>query len=179
MIVYFIRHTTPDIEKGICYGQADIEVSNDFEDESDFLIKKLAYVDTDVVISSPLKRCTQLARKINPKFSTNETIKELNFGDWELVAWNDIPESETMPWMNDFVNVSVPNGESYLDLYKRIIDFYEQLNTNNTLVVTHAGVIRSILAYITKTDLKDSFDFKIPYGTIVKIDTETNEYNIL
>ena len=179
MIVYFIRHTTPDIEKGICYGQANIDVSDDFKNEFDFLFKKIQFINSDTVISSPLLRCTQLAGKINKKFTTNQLLKELDFGDWELKPWNSIPTSEIDPWMSDFVHTPVPNGESYLDLYLRSISFYESIKKNNTIVVTHAGVIRSVLTHITKTNLENSFDFKIPYGTIVKIDTETNEYHIL
>ncbi|MGY5352651.1 alpha-ribazole phosphatase family protein [Wenyingzhuangia sp. IMCC45533] len=179
MIVYLIRHTTPNIEKGICYGQADIDVADNFEDESNFILNKLKYVDTETVISSPLLRCVTLAKKINSTFHTNTNIKELDFGDWELMPWNDIPTTEIDPWMIDFVNTPVTNGESYMDLYQRSIDFYKTISNNNSIIVTHAGVIRSILAHITNTALKDSFDFKIPYSTIVKIDTETNEYNLL
>jgi len=179
MILYFIRHTTPNIEKGICYGQADIDVSDDFENEFDFLYHKIKSIQTDTVISSPLQRCTKLASKINKNFTSNTLLKELNFGKWELVPWNKIPATEIDPWMADFVNTPVPNGESYVDLYLRVLSFYQNIKENNTIVVTHAGVIRSVLAHITQTDLKDSFDFKIPYGTIVKIDTNTNEYKIL
>ncbi|NJB83945.1 alpha-ribazole phosphatase family protein [Wenyingzhuangia aestuarii] len=179
MIVYFIRHTTPNIERGICYGQSDIDVADNFEDEANFLLSKLQYVDTDIVISSPLQRCTKLASKLNTTYKTSKDLMELDFGDWELREWNTIPDEETSPWMNDFVTVPVPNGESYLDLFARAIDAYKNIQNNNTIVVTHSGIIRSVLSHITNTDLNDSFDFKIPYGTIVKIDTESNEYNIL
>ncbi len=179
MIIYLLRHTTPYIEKGICYGQADIDVADNFEDEANFVLEKITSVHPNMVISSPLQRCKKLAHKINPSFQTNAAIKELNFGDWELVPWNDIPLEEINPWMEDFVNIPVTNGESYIDLYHRSVDFYKNLTENNTLIVTHAGVMRSILAYITQTDLKDSFDFKIPYSTVIKINTTTNEYSIL
>ncbi|ANW96689.1 hypothetical protein AXE80_10580 [Wenyingzhuangia fucanilytica] len=179
MILYLIRHTTPDIEKGICYGQANIPLPDNFNDEVDFLLSKLKNHPIQHVISSPLLRCTQLANKINPNFSTDENLKEIDFGDWELMDWNKIPQEEIDPWMKDFVNVAVPNGESYMDLYLRTISVYQQIKNDYTAIVTHAGVIRSILAHITQTDLQDSFDFKIPYGTIVKIDTQTNQYQIL
>lgn len=179
MIVYFVRHTTPDIDKGVCYGQADIDVAENFNDEADFLLNKLQHIKNITVISSPLKRCTKLASKLTPQYITSNELMELNFGDWELKKWNNIPEKETAPWMNDFVTVSVPNGESYLDLFARAIKFYKNIQKNNTIVVTHSGVIRSVLSHITNTNLNDSFDFKIPYGTIVKIDTTTNEYTIL
>lgn len=179
MIVYLIRHTTPDIDKGICYGQANIPLSETFEEEASFLLSKLKNIQIDDVISSPLQRCTELAAKINVDYSTNNNLKELDFGDWELTDWNKIPQEEIDPWMSDFVNVPVPNGESYIDLYTRVLPVYKNIKKNNTAIVAHAGVLRSILAHITKTDLQDSFDFKIPYGTIIKINTITNEYQIL
>ena len=30
MEIYLVRHTTPDVAKGICYGQADIDVTATF-----------------------------------------------------------------------------------------------------------------------------------------------------
>ncbi|MDO3693367.1 alpha-ribazole phosphatase [Wenyingzhuangia sp. chi5] len=179
MNLYLIRHTTPDIDKGICYGQANIPLSDSFEEESDFLISKLKNINIQQVISSPLQRCTNLAAKIKTDFTIDDNLKELDFGDWELMDWNKIPQQEIDPWMKDFVHVPVPNGESYMDLYLRVLSVYQNIKKDKTALVTHAGVIRSILAHITKTDLTDSFDFKIPYGTIVQIDTETNQYQIL
>ena len=179
MILYLIRHTTPDIDRGICYGQSNMGLSDSFEEEASFLLSKLAQFPVKNVLSSPLLRCTLLAEKINTKYTTNPSLKELDFGEWELVDWNKIPQTEIDPWMQDFVNVAVPNGESYIDLYTRVISIYKTITENHTAIVTHAGVIRSILAYITKTKLEDSFDFKIPYGTIVQVDTETHDYQII
>jgi alpha-ribazole phosphatase len=76
------------------------------------------------------------------------------------------------PWMQDFVNVKVPKGESYTDLSKRVLDFFHEiksLNQKQTIIVSHGGPIRSLLAYLTNTELKDSFDIKIIYGQISKI----------
>ena len=179
MIVYFIRHTTPDIEKGICYGQSDIGLTSTFEDESDFLLSKIKDVEKHTVISSPLKRCLKLAYKISLDAVTNPYLMELNFGDWELKPWNDIPQKEQDLWMTDFVKVPATNGESYQELYDRVLHFYRSIEEHNTIVITHAGVIRSILAHATKTKLENSFEFKIPYGTIVKLNMETHEYEIL
>ena len=33
MEIYLIRHTTPLIEKGICYGQTDLDITESFEEE--------------------------------------------------------------------------------------------------------------------------------------------------
>lgn len=179
MTLFLIRHTTPDIDKGICYGQANIPLSDTFNDEAAFLLQKLKDIKIENVLSSPLQRCTQLAYKISNNVTTNNNLKELDFGDWELTDWNKIPQEQIDPWMHDYVNVPVPNGESYMELYTRVLSVYKNINKNNTAIVAHAGVLRSILAYITKTSLKNSFDFKIPYGTIIKINTKNNEYQII
>lgn len=179
MNIYFIRHTTPDIKKGICYGQSDIGVTNEFEEESDFLLSKIKDIPKYTVISSPLKRCLKLAYKISLDATTNPYLKELNFGDWELKLWDEIPKEQLDPWMEDYVRKSPTNGESYQELYDRVVHFYRSIELENTIVVTHAGVIRSMLAHITKTSLKNSFDFKIPYGAVIRINAETHEYEIL
>ena len=42
------------------------------------------------------------------------------------------------------------------------------------IIVAHAGVIRTLLSYINNVDLKDSFQFKIGYGEVLK--SSINEF---
>jgi alpha-ribazole phosphatase len=72
--------------------------------------------------------------------------------------------------MNDYLKFSSPGGESYNDLYNRVKTFITDRNiTGNTLIITHAGVIRAFLAILTNIDSKKTFDLDIKYGEIVKI----------
>ena len=32
--IYLIRHTTPEVEKGVCYGQTDLNLKNTFPQEA-------------------------------------------------------------------------------------------------------------------------------------------------
>ena len=157
MEIYLIRHTTPKIEKGICYGQSDIELAHSFEEEAQKVLNQLPQ-QFDVVYSSPLKRCNQLATLINPNYIADPRLKELNFGDWELKKWEDIPSNKITPWYDDWVNVPNKNGESCFQLVERMKSFLdEQSNLNRVAIVTHSGLIRSALVYLNNTDLKDSF----------------------
>jgi alpha-ribazole phosphatase len=172
-MIYLIRHTKPLIEKGICYGQTDLDLYNTFEQEAE-AIKKVLPKNISKVYSSPLQRCSRLANYLfdDRLIEHHHTIKEINCGDWEMIAYNDIPEELINPWMEDFVNVGIPNGESYLDLYHRVVNqFNEWVNTTEPIaIVTHGGPIRSMLSYITNTPLKDSFTaFTIHYGATVEI----------
>ena len=99
---------------------------------------------------------------------------EMNFGDWELKSWDAIPQEVLNPWMEDFVNVNVPNGESFVDLNERVIDFLENEISKQTekplIVVAHAGVIRSVLCKINNLPLQEAFKSKLDFGAVVKIE---------
>ena len=183
MEIYVIRHTTPDITKGICYGQSDLDLVKNYNEEFGIVKSKISNTEGFKVISSPLKRCTKLAKSFSDKVIFDERLKELNFGDWELKPWNDIPEKEFNPWMTNFVNLAVPNGESYTELALRVNHFFEELlhsaDNKNLIIITHAGPIRAFLANLLKVELKDSFNIKINYGDVFKLKKEDNTFKLL
>jgi alpha-ribazole phosphatase len=173
MEVYLIRHTTPEIGKGICYGQADIPLAASFQSEANQLIQCLPKV-VDVVYSSPSGRCTKLAEliKSNLPVITDKRLLEINFGDWEMKAWNEIDQLMLNSWMKDFVNVLPPSGENLLDLSKRVHGFIADLvQTDDQVVVIigHAGIIRCIIAYILEIPLKNIFKIPVNYASITKL----------
>ncbi|MFN5333749.1 MAG: alpha-ribazole phosphatase family protein [Bacteroidota bacterium] len=172
MEIYLIRHTKPAIDTGICYGQADIDVAESFEEEA-ALIKAQLPAELNIY-SSPLKRCYQLASYIYPQkvIEQHADLKEMHFGEWELESWDAIPQEPLNMWMGDFVNMRVPGGENYLDLYNRTVSFYNYIVSKNhpAAIFTHSGNMRSILSYINNVPLAESFSkFKIAYGEVVKV----------
>ena len=176
MEIYLIRHTTPLIDKGICYGQTDLDITDTFLEEVSMIQPHLPTTNIKVY-SSPLQRCKKLAHVLFDAsiIQCDTSLMELNCGDWEMQKWDEIPKPEIQPWMDDFVNVVVPNGESYVMLHKRVVDIFEAIKNNgeNAVIVAHGGVLRSILSHITNTPLKDSFDtFTLHYGCVVKIEVK-------
>ncbi|GAA3516597.1 alpha-ribazole phosphatase [Aquimarina addita] len=172
MDIYLVRHTTPNIEKGICYGQSDLGVTNTFESEVAAIHTGIPLKEITNVYSSPLQRCKLLANTFGKPTVFDNRLKELDFGDWELKAWESIDQDELNPWMEDFVNVKVPHGESYVMLRDRILDFYNSLSLashEKIIIVSHAGPIRALVSHVQKTELKDSFHIKIGYGEVIKI----------
>ena len=172
MEIYLIRHTTPAINKGICYGQTDLELSVNFKAEAQVVLNKLPK-DIDAVYSSPLKRCLTLAQKITSEVMQEDRLKELNFGDWEMKKWDNIPLKEIQPWYDDFVNTPPLNGESYRQLADRAINFLKELQLKNykrVAIVTHSGIIRAMLSNLNNIALEHSFEeFNISYGEVVEI----------
>jgi alpha-ribazole phosphatase len=173
MEIYLIRHTTPLVEKGICYGQTDLDITESFESEAAAILDCLPNT-IEQVFSSPLQRCSKLAKQLFPEhpISLHPTLMELNCGAWEMQHWDAIPKPEIQPWMDDFINVVVPGGESYQQLHDRVVaQFQDIVQTGQTsAIVGHGGVLRSVLAHITGIDLKESFSaFQLHYGAVVKI----------
>lgn len=174
MQIYLIRHTTPLIKKGVCYGQSDLDVTDSFLTEAE-LIREHVPENIINVYTSPLQRCSKLAAQLFPdkQLHTEPDLMEINCGSWELQHWDAIPSHEIDPWMNDFVNVPIPGGENYVKVFHRTVACFRKIAATGTssAIVTHGGVIRSILSHLTNTALIDSFQaFRLHYGCVIRID---------
>ena len=173
MEIYLIRHTTPDIAKEICYGQSDIGLVGSFPEESQRILQELP-ASVDKVFTSPLKRCVQLAQLISGSgLEQIWQLQEMDFGDWELKPWSDIPRAELDPWMADFVNHQVPKGESMRLLADRVIAWYSKIKSSKLekiAIVTHAGPIRIILSEVNQTPFEEAFErYPVSYGEVIRI----------
>jgi len=191
--IYLIRHTTPLVAKGICYGQTDLGVTKGFEEEA-LVIGECLPAAFGAVYSSPLRRCSMLAERLFPgsRVLLREDLMEVHCGEWEMRAWDELPKEEIEPWMADFVNIRIPGGESYIDLHERVNRCWEEIlgaagagaltaagagrgalaaeGDLPVAVVAHGGVIRSILAGLTGTPLIDSFKaFSLHYGCVIRL----------
>ncbi|MCB5190100.1 alpha-ribazole phosphatase [Methylobacillus arboreus] len=177
MEIYLVRHTTPDVLPGTCYGHSDVDVTETFLAEFDTLYHKLGHVRDPVIYSSPLQRCMKLAESVAITFSPQVSVqqdarlKELNFGDWEMQSWNDIPRGLVEVWAEDHVRHVPPNGESFLQLSQRVQAFVSDLDhaERPALVFTHAGVIRALTGYALDLPLIHTFKLQIDYASVSKI----------
>jgi alpha-ribazole phosphatase len=174
MEIYLVRHTETVCEKGICYGQSNVGILEPYDVIFKSIIAQLP--QEAVLYSSPLQRCAILAKHIQKNTQIDSVIEdsrlmEMNFGDWELQKWDAISPEVLNPWMQDFVNVRVPNGESFVDLNERVLDFLEDIKQieKPIIIVAHAGVIRSVLCKINNLSLKDAFQNSVNYGDVIKI----------
>ena len=191
MQLYFIRHTTPAIQADVCYGQSDIDVANTFHEESeqinDILYKHIGSSGYDLIYSSPAQRCLKLAKAIEKQqastveISIQADLLEVNFGDWELTPWNDIPLNESREWMEDYINIRPPNGESLLDLQLRLRRFLKNILTlkhDSVAICTHAGILRLIAAEYLDIPLKSIFNLQLNYGQIIILTQHKNSFSL-
>jgi alpha-ribazole phosphatase len=174
MNIYLIRHTKVAVKSGICYGQSDVELAGSFIDESEIIKAQIRDIQFDKIYSSPLTRCKTLAEKLFiSDIIYDDRLMELNFGEWELQEWDKIRHPDLDQWMTDFVNTPCPNGESFLDMHKRVISFISDLQTDkckNIAIIAHGGSIRNFITHIKNENLTDAFKKEINYGEIIKLE---------
>ena len=156
MKLYFLRHTSLNVEIDVFYGQTDLDVSDSFEEEVKLIQKKIKNFNIDTnsikVYSSPLKRCIKLTNKLTENYIVDERIKEMNLGDWEMKKMSSISKKEKLDWENNLLSFKIPNGESNNEFLKRLKSFLEDIFKFNedALIVCHAGSINGMLSLLTK-----------------------------
>ncbi len=180
--IYFIRHPKTVVGQSVCYGITDYDVAADVMHETATKVSaKLADINFDCCYSSPLQRCTKLAKRLFPDkdITLSKSISEINFGSWEALAWEDIPFEELDQWGKDLVNYKKHGGESLTDVQKRLLPFWENLialNASNIAVVAHKGVIVTLLSHILEANPIRMFMLDIDFGSIVEITVKGNNF---
>ena len=175
MKLTLIRHTSLQTGAGICYGQSDVDVAESFVNEVAKTKEKLAAMAFNAIYSSPLQRCVKLADALNfGEPVLDNRLMELNFGEWELQAWDDIPRDIFDTWAHDYANIAPPNGETFSQLQQRGLNFLEEIlakhPNEHIAVVSHGGMIRALLAHVLNMELKGLFRFTIDYGSVTQLE---------
>ena len=156
MKLFFLRHTSLNVDIDVFYGQTDLDVSDRFEEEVKLIQKKIKNFNIDTnsikVYTSPLRRCIKLTNKLTENYIIDERIKEMNLGDWEMKKMSSISNKEKLDWENNLLSFKIPNGESNNEFLKRLKSFLEDIFKFNedALIVCHAGSINGMLSLLTK-----------------------------
>lgn len=187
MDITLIRHTEVAVGRAVCYGQSDVALADTYAAQYDRLLAHLP-PHPDVVFSSPLSRCHRLALDLanGRPLRLDDRLKEFHFGDWEGLPWSAIPREALDPWMADFVNVRVPNGETFSELYARTSAFWHDSvlplaagdAPPSVLIVTHGGVIRALLCLFLGLSLQHAYRIQLDYGSATKLTTNGSFYTI-
>ncbi|MGR4867887.1 histidine phosphatase family protein [Variovorax sp. LARHSF232] len=150
--LWLLRHGPVECAEGTCYGASDIKASERHSREIAARAASQLPAGLDFY-ASPLARCAQLAfaleaLRLDLQAQFDTRIAEMNFGDWEGRAWNDIPRAEFDDWLRDFAHAPAGgSGESTNGFMDRVGDAYDDWRASgqDAAWVTHAGVIRAVL----------------------------------
>lgn len=167
MILHLIRHPKPRIANGICYGRLDLLAENSAVVADKLQLELPAGLP---LWSSPLLRCRALAECLHPQPMFDERLAEMNFGEWEGRPWDDIPRAQLDAWAADVAGYIPPGGESALALQHRALSFIAGLNASEAVIVTHAGVIRTLLAHWRGLPAERWTELVFPYASCTRVE---------
>ena len=155
--IHLIRHgDIAETKTGAYIGVTDVSLSEDGIQELKHLDQNYRYPFAPVLFSSPLKRCTETCEIIYPgsKPIIVDELSEIDFGLWEGKTADELKDNEDFnKWLSGDTNVKPPQGESSADFTRRICLMFQKIvdgliSTGNTeaVIVTHGGVIMTLLA---------------------------------
>jgi alpha-ribazole phosphatase len=177
MDITLIRHTKVETEQGICYGKSNVSLAQSFEIELHEIANKIQGIGFDVIYSSPLLRCRELAENLfcDKEVNYDDRLMEMDFGQWEGQKWDDIFNTEEgKVFFSDYVNTICPGGESYTALIERIKAFYLEIKTkhkgNKIAIVTHGGSIRAFMHILEDVPPEETFEKSINFGEVLRFD---------
>ncbi|WP_425038477.1 histidine phosphatase family protein [Primorskyibacter sp. S187A] len=160
MALTFVRHTTPEVAKGVCYGRTDLDLATTFAAEVKAV--RAALGNRQQIFTSPLKRCVQLSGMLG-NYEILDAVVEMDFGRWEMTPWDEIPRQELDQWADDFFDAKPHGGESVAELRDRVADALRVL-PDGAVVVTHAGIIKAVAAL---TGHPEGWDIKPAFGAVL------------
>ena len=155
--VVFIRHGQTEWNvSGRYQGQSDVALSKEGIAQAEKLAEHFPVASVDAVYSSDLMRARVTAEKVAEKFGllvqTEPAFRELNFGDWEGLTYEQI----TASWADAMTNflrhpdiLQIPHGESFPEVRQRAMKRLRELLAEHEghviAVVAHGAVLRTML----------------------------------
>jgi alpha-ribazole phosphatase len=166
MRLWLARHARPLIEEGLCYGALDVAAGdNETEAAAGRLADALPQgVD---VLSSPLRRCTQLAQalaRLRPDLvpRLDPRLAEMDFGAWEGRPWDSIERTEIDAWTTDFAGYRAGgNGECVSQFGARVHQLLQETRKagRDQAWIAHAGVFKVLLRRLDGRALATAADW--------------------
>jgi len=179
-MLYLIRHGAIDTTQEKRFvGQIDPPLSPDGRKQSERQGRQLRDISFSKVWCSDLKRVYETAEIVCRDRGLNlhpaPELREIDLGQWDGVAMSQIREQFPDLWQargEDIAHFRPPGAESFADLQQRVVPFIRHIaaqSAGNTLIVTHAGVIRVLLCQVLEMPLSHLFRIHLDYGGITLI----------
>ncbi len=172
MRLFLVRHPRPAVDGGVCYGRSDVALA---EDVSQVAARLRSLLPTDApLFSSPLSRCRLLAEALHPAPQFDERLREIDFGGWEMRAWDDIGREALDAWAADPLNYADHGGESVAMLRERAVACLREIGTRHheAVFVLHAGVMKALAAELLDLPEADWLAMSFGYGTVSLIEDD-------
>jgi len=145
MKLWLIRHATPLIAPGICYGRLNVP-ADPAATAAAAQALAAALPPGLPVRCSPLQRCELLAQALQGlrpdlAYEKDARLAEFDFGTWEGQRWDAIAPAAYDAWTARFAHHHPGGGDSLAAMLQRVQGALHAIEQDEAWI-THAGVAR-------------------------------------
>ncbi len=165
--VFLLRHGQTDHNaNGIMQGTLDVPLNDLGRQQARYAAAWLQQEQVHGVYCSNLQRARLTAQPIADlhgcPLQIEPALGEMDVGAWQGLTYRQAEQQYPEQWqalMNEPMHTPRPGGESFADVYRRVIDWWQRViepaRDGCYCVVTHGVPVRSILAYALDIDPVD------------------------
>jgi len=179
-----VRHGETMANIGKVYsGWSNYDITEKGKLQIKILAEELRAYKVDTIYASSLGRtmetANEIAKIIGKEVVVDDNLKEINFGVFDGKTAKEIEEdypNEWKSWINDYESYRIPEGECLRDVLNRVKGFIDSIKEDEgtCIMVSHGGVIQSIITYLLDLELNKMWHFQCPPGGYVEIDYMNN-----
>jgi alpha-ribazole phosphatase len=167
-VVHLLRHSPP-VRPGLLLGHTDAPA---LTPDCPRALAQARKLPLRAIVSSDLRRAADqaacLACHLDLPLTLSADWRELDFGDWDGKAPNEMDRSALARFWDDPEANAPPGGERWSRLCQRVRRALAALEPES-LVVTHAGAMRAAVAALTGLDHRGVWAFDLPYGGLLSL----------
>ncbi|ODU72136.1 MAG: histidine phosphatase family protein [Novosphingobium sp. SCN 66-18] len=164
--LHLLRHGPP-LRPGLLLGRTD-DAARD--PGCARLLAPAMALDVAGIVTSDLRRARASAEALalarGLPLAVDPRWRELDFGDWDGRAPEDLAQADLARFWDDPDAWPPPGGERWSALCHRVGQAICALD-RATLVVTHAGAMRAAVSVLTGLDHRAVWAFDVPYGALL------------
>lgn len=179
--LFLVRHGKTSGKDSVYLGHTDVPLNREGLRQAETLMFRLTPEKFTAIYSSDLSRSRKTAELIsfphNLEVSVFPELRELNFGQGEGRSFEEIRKLYPAECQSWFVSpdFALPGGESLINLAERLKSFIDLLAKasaeDRILIVSHKGVIRTLVCILIGLKLKDYWKISIDPASITIVDT--------
>ncbi|MDD3814672.1 MAG: histidine phosphatase family protein [Desulfocapsaceae bacterium] len=177
MRLILLRHGRTGLS-GRYVGSSDVPLSEEGRKQILDLRSNLDALEIDGLLASPMLRCTQSADLLGLglPMQLDPDLREIDFGRWEGKTFAEIEAQDpelVQHWASGTDDFCFPGGEGMVGFTSRVDAVKNRLlvsDAGTLLLVTHGGVIRSLICGLLGLSQRNYLLFQVAKGHYSTID---------
>lgn len=174
MTIYLIRHgKTEANEKHLYCGSTDLSLSA----AGVAALQGIRYhIPQARFVTSGMKRANETLKLLfgDVPFEVDSRFREVNFGAFEMRGYGELKDTPAyQAWLEGDNDANIPpDGESGAQMKRRVLKAFSEIR-EDTVLVTHGGVIAAIMEYLFPEENKNRYQWQPSPGCGYRIENGT------